>query len=306
MNSFRAHFQKKKVIFVMGATGTGKSRLSIDIATQFPAEIINSDKIQVYKGLDIVTNKVSEAERKGVTHHLLGEVEPDSDFTAGDFCYQALLAMEWIVRSGRVPIIVGGSNSFIEALVEDHFLFKFRANYDCCFIWLDVSSPVLHSSVSERVDQMVDAGLVDEVRGIFATEADYARGIRRAIGVPEMDKYLRADIKILDEKNKDMLLGAAIEEIKANTCHLASRQREKIKRLRNELRWAIHRIDATRVFEKCGQDVDKAWEELVVKECLEIVGDFLHDDDKIVAAASATITSAASMKRSFEELQVTD
>jgi adenylate isopentenyltransferase (cytokinin synthase) len=60
----------------MGTTATGKSKLSIDLATHFQGEIINSDKIQVYKGLDMLTNKISETERRGVPHHLLGFVEP--------------------------------------------------------------------------------------------------------------------------------------------------------------------------------------------------------------------------------------
>jgi hypothetical protein len=55
--------EKKKVLFILGATGTGKTKLSINLGTQFPSVIINSDKIQVYKGLDIVTNKVKESER---------------------------------------------------------------------------------------------------------------------------------------------------------------------------------------------------------------------------------------------------
>lgn len=158
MGSFGCSFNKNKVIFIMGATGTGKSRLSIDLATQFPAEIINSDKIQVYKGLDIVTNKVTAMERKGVQHHLIGVVEPDSDFTAHDFCYKALSAIDRIVDSGQVPIIVGGSNSFLEALVEDP-LHKFKSRFSCYFIWIDVSLPVLFSYVSKRVDQMVNTGL---------------------------------------------------------------------------------------------------------------------------------------------------
>ncbi|TMW80120.1 hypothetical protein EJD97_023786 [Solanum chilense] len=58
-------FKKKKVIFIMGATGTGKSRLSVDVATHFGGEIINSDKMQVYKGLEIVTNKITHAEKQG-------------------------------------------------------------------------------------------------------------------------------------------------------------------------------------------------------------------------------------------------
>ena len=74
MNTFINHkkFNKKKVVFIMGATGTGKSRLTVDLATHFRGEIINSDKMQVYKGLDIVTNKITHAEKQGVRHYLLG------------------------------------------------------------------------------------------------------------------------------------------------------------------------------------------------------------------------------------------
>ncbi|KAI5675709.1 hypothetical protein M9H77_06659 [Catharanthus roseus] len=152
---------KNKVIIIISATETGKSRLSIDLVTRFPFEIINSDKIQVYKGLDIVSNKVPISKRLGVPHHLLGQVEQDVDYSFVDFCRDIIAIIETILKSYRVPIIVGGSNSFLEALVEDP-VYNFKSSYECCFIWMDVSFPVLYSYVSKRVDQMVDAGLVGE------------------------------------------------------------------------------------------------------------------------------------------------
>ncbi|KAL0434484.1 UNVERIFIED_CONTAM: Adenylate isopentenyltransferase 5, chloroplastic [Sesamum latifolium] len=159
------HQGKDKVVVVLGATGTGKSRLAIDLATRFGAEVINSDKIQVYKGLDIVTNKVSNEECRGVPHHLLGIIDPDVDFTVHDFVHHALLAVDAIVQKNRLPIIAGGSNSFVQALVNDDT--EFRSKYECCFLWMDVAIPVLHSYVSKRVDQMVDAGLVEEGKAFF-------------------------------------------------------------------------------------------------------------------------------------------
>ncbi|XP_069146920.1 adenylate isopentenyltransferase 5, chloroplastic-like [Solanum lycopersicum] len=174
----------------MGATGTEKSRLSVDVATHFGGEMINSDKMQVYKGLEIVTNKITHAEKQGVRHYLLGEIEPDSDFTAEDFCLQAVVYIEKIQKTQRVPIIVGGSNSYIGKLVEDPvFMFK----------WL--------------VDE-----LVDEVRQIFIPDADYSKGIRRSIGVPEMDRYFREETNIDgDDESKQMILQASISSIKRNT-----------------------------------------------------------------------------------------
>ncbi|CAI9104470.1 OLC1v1003146C2 [Oldenlandia corymbosa var. corymbosa] len=270
--------KKGKVLFIMGATGTGKSRLSIDLASRFAAELINSDKMQVYKGLDIVTNKVKEEERLNVPHHLLGEVDdPDSDYTALHFCYEAMSAIDRILGSGQVPIIVGGSNSFIETLVEDPII-KFKSRYDCCFIWVDVSLPVLFNYVSKRVDQMVDSGLVEEVRQIFDPKADYSRGIRRAIGVPELDEYFRAEQSTeLDETDKELLLASAIQEIKDNTCKLVRRQLEKIEKLKEERGWEIHRVDATAVFENSGnkEEAEIAWRENVFQPSIQTVADFL-------------------------------
>ncbi|KAL2230995.1 UNVERIFIED_CONTAM: Adenylate isopentenyltransferase 5, chloroplastic [Sesamum indicum] len=113
------HQGKDKVVVVLGAAGTGKSRLAINLTTRFGAEVINSDKIQVYKGLDIVTNKVSNEECRGVPHHLLEIIDPEMYYTVHDFVHHALLAADAIVQKNRLPIIARGSNSFIQALVND-------------------------------------------------------------------------------------------------------------------------------------------------------------------------------------------
>uniref|UniRef100_A0A5B7AGS9 adenylate dimethylallyltransferase (ADP/ATP-dependent) n=1 Tax=Davidia involucrata TaxID=16924 RepID=A0A5B7AGS9_DAVIN len=259
--------QKDKVVVVMGATGTGKSRLSIDLATQSPAEIVNSDKMQAYEGLDIVTNKITEEESRGVPHHLIGLIDPNADFTAANFCKMASLSLESIVNRQQLPIIVGGSNSYIEELVDNED-FGFRSRYECCFLWVDVSMPVLYSFLCKRVDQMVEAGMVDEARNMFDLNADYSRGIRRAIGVPELDQYFRA------ETCSDRLLQEAIQAIKDNTCKLACRQLEKIHRLRNVKGWKVHRLDATDVFRKRGKEADEAWEKLVAGPSTMIVDSF--------------------------------
>ncbi|KAM3309317.1 adenylate isopentenyltransferase 5, chloroplastic-like [Capsicum chacoense] len=268
---------KNKVVFILGATGTGKSRLSVDLATHFSAEIINSDKMQVYKGLDIVTNKITDSEKQGVTHYLLGEIDPDSDFTAEDFYDQAIFYIEKIISRGYVPIIVGGSNSYIEKLVENP-TFTFKSKYDSCFIWIDVDVSTLENFLHKRVDHMVQAGLVDEVREIFSPEADYSKGIRRSIGVPEMDKYFREENKFdaCEESMKKMLLESAVKEIKVNTCNLVRRQHEKIKRFMNDKMWSLHYVDATNVFKENEKEgADDKWKHEVLKPCLDIVEEFL-------------------------------
>ncbi|XVF28929.1 hypothetical protein REPUB_Repub15cG0075200 [Reevesia pubescens] len=282
--------RKDKVVLVMGATGTGKSRLAIDLATRFPAEIVNSDKMQVYKGLEIVTNKVTEEECRGVPHHLLGIVDPNSNFTSMDFRHHASLAVESIISQGRLPIIAGGSNSYIKALVNDDSDFQLR--YECCFLWVDVSLFVLHSFVSERVDKMVQVGLVDEVKQMFDPMADYSRGIRRAIGVPELDQYFRAE-SILDAKIRARLLDTAFSKIKENTCILANCQRRKILRFYKQWNWRMHRIDATEAFLKRGDESDEAWERLVVGPSTMIVDQFLYDENHVATTAVVAATTSS-------------
>ncbi|KAJ7980127.1 Adenylate isopentenyltransferase [Quillaja saponaria] len=283
--------QKDKVVVIMGATGTGKSRLAIDLATRYRAEIVNSDKMQVYKGLDIVTNKVREEECHGVPHHLLGISDPNSNFSANDFCHHASLAVDSIVQRDRLPIIAGGSNSYIEALVNDDA--EFRLRYECCFLWVDVSLPVLHSFVSDRVDRMIESGLINEVRQIFDPMADYSRGIRKAIGVPELDQFLRAE-SIADERTKSRFLEEATDRIKVNNCLLVCRQLQKIHRLHTVWEWNMHRLNATEAFNKSGEEAEEIWKKLVVGRGSMIVEEFLNNQNHVpkIISSPDNVTAA--------------
>ncbi|XP_065854995.1 adenylate isopentenyltransferase 5, chloroplastic-like [Euphorbia lathyris] len=272
-----AEITKKKTVFIMGATATGKSKLSVDLATNIEAEIINSDKMQVYKGLDIVTNKIKEDEQNGIPHHLLGFLEPEADFTVSDFCTHVQTAMDRIIKqNGRVPIIVGGSNNYIKELVENPS-YSFRDNFETLFLWVDVDLGVLYKRVEKRVDDMVAAGLVEEVRSMVAPGSDYTRGVWRSIGVPEMDLFLYAEKSNADEMTKKMLLDGAISRIKENTCRLVDAQLGKIRGMGSELGWKIHRIDATCAAEYSGEEAEEAWKSLVLGPSLDIVTEFLRD-----------------------------
>ncbi|CAL5079229.1 unnamed protein product [Urochloa decumbens] len=271
---------KHKAVVVMGATGTGKSRLAVDLALAFGGEVINSDKIQVHAGLDITTNKVTEAERAGVPHHLLGVAPPDAEFTAADFRREASRAAAAVAARGCVPVVAGGSNTFVEELVDGGERgAAFRDTFDLCFLWVDVQLPVLHAHVARRVEDMLARGLVGEVAAAFdPRRTDYSHGVWRAIGAPELDGYLRwcaaAGCGGGGEEGERML-AAAVEEIKANTRRLACQQRAKIQRLARM--WRVRRVDATEVFRRRGGDADEAWRRVVAAPCVEVVRSFLHD-----------------------------
>ncbi|XP_061369051.1 adenylate isopentenyltransferase 5, chloroplastic-like [Gastrolobium bilobum] len=269
----------KKVLFIMGSTGTGKTKLSINLGMQFPSEIINSDKIQVYKGLDIVVNKIPKSERCGIPHHLLDVIENlDYDFTVDDFCKQAIAAIDLIHENGHLPIIVGGSNNYLEALVEDPNN-AFRSKYECCFIWLHVSLPVLFQYLDKRVDEMVDAGLVDEIRRAFVPGADYSNGIRRAIGIPEFEQYILVEKETNDEAYRQKIFHDAIKKTKENTRVLAEVQLGKIQRLNDELGWGMNMIDSTEVFEAIlkGENYKDLYQEIVSDPSMDIVKRFLEE-----------------------------
>uniref|UniRef100_A0A0E0DPQ4 adenylate dimethylallyltransferase (ADP/ATP-dependent) n=1 Tax=Oryza meridionalis TaxID=40149 RepID=A0A0E0DPQ4_9ORYZ len=278
---------KGKVVVVMGATATGKSKLAIDLALRFGGEVINSDKIQVHDGLDVVTNKVTDEERAGVPHHLIGGVPPDADYGVDDFRRDAARAVASVLAKGRVPVIAGGSNRYLEALLDGE-AGSFRERHELCFLWVDSRPAALHRYVRHRVDRMVEQGLVGEVRGLFRLDdADYSRGIRRSIGVPEMDAYLRQEatgaLLTHGDKYKVALLASAVGEIKANTWRLARRQLRKIHRLRGLPGWSLRRFDVTRVLElkveaaaSSEAECAAAWEADVVAPAAREVEMFLY------------------------------
>ncbi|CAN6322204.1 unnamed protein product [Urochloa humidicola] len=279
---------KHKAVVVLGATGTGKSRLAVDLALRFGGEVINSDKMQLYAGLDVATNKVSPAECAGVPHHLLGVAHPDAEFTAADFRREASRAAAAVAARGRVPIIAGGSNTYVEELVDGDRR-AFRDRFDCCFLWVDARLPVLHGFVARRVDDMCRRGLVEEVAAAFdPRRTDYSRGIWRAIGVPELDAYLRSRAGAgAGDEERARMLAAAVDEIKANTSRLAFRQRGKIQRLARM--WRVRRVDATEVFLKRGHAADEAWERLVAAPSFNAVRSFLLEDQEYSAMVKASM-----------------
>lgn len=109
-----------RVICIVGPTGVGKTKLSIEIAKKYNGEIINGDSVQVYKGLDIGSAKVKKEEMEGITHHLIDFLEPTDSYSIADFQKQARIKIQEITNRGKLPIIVGGSGLYIKAALYDY------------------------------------------------------------------------------------------------------------------------------------------------------------------------------------------
>jgi len=110
------------VVVVLGATGTGKTKLSIELAQKFNGEVVNADSLQVYKGLDIITNKVTKEEMAMVPHHLIDFLEPLTPITVVDFRNRALKVIQDIFQRNKMPVIVGGTHYYIEALLWEFLI----------------------------------------------------------------------------------------------------------------------------------------------------------------------------------------
>ena len=109
----------KPLIILTGPTAVGKTALSIGLAKAVDGEIISADSMQVYRKMNIGTAKIELEEMQGVRHHLIDILDPAEEFNVVLFKKYALRAMEDIYSRGKIPIIVGGTGFYIQALLYD-------------------------------------------------------------------------------------------------------------------------------------------------------------------------------------------
>jgi len=108
-----------KLVIISGATATGKSDLAVEIAEEIGAEIISADSMQLYKGMDIGTAKLTMSERKGIAHHLLDLVDVKTDVTVSWYQEQARAKVDELQSSGKSVVVVGGTGLYIKAILDD-------------------------------------------------------------------------------------------------------------------------------------------------------------------------------------------
>lgn len=108
-----------KLVIICGATATGKSDLAVEIAKEIDAEIISADSMQLYKGMDIGTAKLSLAERAGIAHHLLDLVDVKTDVTVSWYQEQARTKIDELRNLGKSVVVVGGTGLYIKAILDD-------------------------------------------------------------------------------------------------------------------------------------------------------------------------------------------
>ncbi len=168
------------VIVITGPTATGKTDLGIFLAHQLNGEIINADSTQIYKGLDIATNKVQDTE--GVKHYLFNEKDLREDYTVFDYQKDSRKIIDDILKRGKTPILVGGTGLYINAALYD-YKFEEKANDE----YEGVSNDELYKMLLE-VDPNTNIHLNNRVRVISALN------------------YYKANKKPYSEKEKNLTL----------------------------------------------------------------------------------------------------
>ena len=256
----------ENIIVIVGPTGVGKTKLSIELAKKLNAEIINADSMQVYKGFNIGTAKITDEEKEKIPHYLFDIVKPTDMYTVYDYQKDARKVIDNILLRGKRVIIVGGTGLYIKALLYDYefqeenktYDFSNMSNaelldkinsynlginihinnrkrleraltkllnnninanksntklYDFLAVGLTAPREKLYKIIDDRVDRMIDNGLVDEVKS-FYDRGIHSKAINTGIGYKELYLYFDGKLELED----------AINLIKKNSRHYAKRQ----------------------------------------------------------------------------------
>jgi tRNA dimethylallyltransferase len=118
----------KRIIFIVGPTGVGKSETAVALAKRLKGEIISLDSMQVYKGMDILASKPSRLLRKKVRHHLMDNVLPVKEYNVSRYRKEAIKKIKDIIRRGKVPVLAGGAGLYMSILIDGVFDFKSKSN----------------------------------------------------------------------------------------------------------------------------------------------------------------------------------
>lgn len=125
-----ANKSKKPIIAVVGPTASGKTALSIEIAKKFNGEIISTDSRQVYKYMDIGTDKIPESKREGIRHHMIDICDPSYNFTLSEFKRLSIRAINEIHTRQKLPILAGGTGLYLNTIIENYEIPKVPPQFD--------------------------------------------------------------------------------------------------------------------------------------------------------------------------------
>ncbi|WP_373809201.1 tRNA (adenosine(37)-N6)-dimethylallyltransferase MiaA, partial [Weissella soli] len=146
----------QKLIVIVGPTAVGKTALSLEIAKHFNGEIVSGDSMQIYRGLDIGTAKATPAEQAQAPHHMIDIAEPAEPYSVAKFVQAAQAEIAAIAARGKLPVLVGGTGFYVQALLGDRPLAEIHDLQDPAFIekWTKIATTQGEATVRAALRQL--------------------------------------------------------------------------------------------------------------------------------------------------------
>lgn len=145
---------------IVGPTGVGKSNIAIKVGQVLDIEIISCDSMQIYRGMDVGTAKVTRDEMKGIPHHMIDICDPDEQFSVSDYQKMVKPLIMQINERGRIPVMVGGTGLYYQVVVDDYQLFPIKA------------TPEVRQSLNDEARQLGNHALYQRLQALDPLAAD--------------------------------------------------------------------------------------------------------------------------------------
>ncbi len=139
------------VVFIVGPTGSGKTQVGLNLSKYLPCEYISADSMQIYKGMDIMTDKLAAPLRRKYPYHLLDVIPPSQEYSVAAFCLAATRKTREIVKRKKVPVVVGGTGLYVRSFIHGIFEEKSSARIRSSLARLaaEKGNPFLHQRLNE-------------------------------------------------------------------------------------------------------------------------------------------------------------